>query len=196
MIRGNQDVDYANLHYHFAPVAFEYDDRKIILSQGFGIHIDVCRPKSRGAVTLATADPTAKPNIRFNYLSAPGDMQQMIEGFQKARDLVSQRAFDAFRDIEIEPGRHVKTRNEIETWIRQNVGTDFHPCGTCAMGHGEHAVVDPSFCVRGVENLRVVDASVFPMITSANLNAPTQMVAARAADIIMGNRQRDPIYSQ
>lgn len=194
MIRGNQDVDYANLHYHFAPVAFEYDDRKITLSQGFGIHIDVCRPTSRGSVTLANADPTAKPRIRFNYLSEPDDMTQMVEGFKKTRDLVSQRAFDAFRDVEIEPGPHVKTDGEIEAWIRQSVGTDFHPCGTCAMGHGDRAVVDPFFRVRGVENLRVVDASVFPMITSANLNAPTQMVAARAADIILGNRQRDPIH--
>lgn len=196
MIRGNQDVEYANLHYHFAPVAFEYDDRKITLSQGFGIHIDVSRPRSRGSVTLASADPTVKPDIRFNYLSEPDDMQQLVEGLQKARDLVSQRAFDAFRDIEIEPGPDVQTRSEIEDWIRRNVGTDFHPCGTCAMGNGEFAVVDPSFRVRGVENLRVVDASVFPMITSANLNAPTQMVAARAADIIMGNPQRDPINTR
>lgn len=194
IIRGNQDVDFANLHYHFAPVAFEYDDRKITLSQGFGIHIDVSRPQSRGAVSLRNTDPTAKPNIRFNYLSAPGDLQQLIEGIDKARDLVAQRAFDELRGHELDPGPQVRTRDEIAAWIRQNVGTDFHPCGTCAMGHGEAAVVDASFRVRGVENLRVVDASVFPMITSANLNAPTQMVAARAADIIAGTAPLEPIY--
>jgi choline dehydrogenase len=192
MMRGNPDVDFANLHTHFAPVAFEYEGRKITLSQGFGIHVDVSRPSSRGAVALQSADPHAKPSIRFNYLSAPGDMQQMIEGVARVRDLVAQRAFDAFRDIELDPGPSVRTEAEVEAWIRQTVGTDFHPCGTCAMGHSEASVVDPSFRVRGVDRLRVVDASVFPMIPSANLNAPTQMLAARAADIIAGKPRLDP----
>ncbi len=192
MVRGNDTVDYANLHYHFAPVAFDYDDRKITLSQGFGIHVDVSRPRSRGTVSLRSSDPAAKPKILFNYLSVPNDMQQLVDGVEKARDLVAQRAFDPFRDEEIDPGSDVKTRSEIENWIRGNVGTDFHPCGTCAMGNSEDSVVGPDFCVRGIERLRVVDASVFPMITSANLNAPTQMLAARAADIILGKPQLAP----
>lgn len=186
MVRGNADVDCANLHYHFAPVAFEYTDRAITLSQGFGIHVDLCRPQSRGAVTLRSADPAAKPNITFNYLSYADEMNQMIEGVERTWDLVAQSAFDEFRDATIDPGPDVRSKADIEDWIRQNVGTDFHPCGTCAMGHDEGSVVDPEFKVRGVEGLRVVDASVFPMIPSANLNAPTQMVAARAADIIRG----------
>lgn len=193
LIRSNPDVDFANLHTHFAPIAFEYEGRKIILSQGFGIHIDVCRPTSRGAVTLQSADPLVKPHIRFNYLADPSDMQQMVDGVARIRELVSERAFDDFRDVEIDPGPNVRATAEIEAWIRQNVGTDFHPSGTCKMGQNGMSVVDPSFRVRGVERLRVVDASVFPMIPSANLNAPTQMVAARAADIIAERDQLDPI---
>lgn len=194
LIRGNSDGGVANLHTHFAPIAFEYEGPKIRLSQGFGIHIDVCRPTSRGAVTLENADPWAQPNIRFNYLSSPSDMQQMVEGVIRTRELVAERAFDAFRGIELDPGPTVQTPQEIEAWIRQNVGTDFHPSGTCAMGHSAASVVDPTFKVRGIDRLRVVDASVFPMIPSANLNAPTQMLAARAADIIAKAPKLDPVY--
>jgi choline dehydrogenase len=193
LIRSNADVDYANLHTHFAPIAFEYDGQKIRLSQGFGVHVDVCRPKSRGTVTLQSPNPQAKPNIRFNYLQEQSDMQQMVEGVMRTRDLVATSAFDDFRDVELEPGPSVRTKAEIAAWIRQNVATDFHPCGTCAMGHTQASVVDPSFRVKGIERLRVIDASVFPMIPSANLNAPTQMIAARAADLIAGNAQLEPI---
>ncbi len=195
MIRGSDAVDYANLHYHFAPVAFDYDAHKITLSQGFGIHVDVCRPQSRGSVSLTSSDPAAKPKIRFNYLSHPDDMRQMIDGVHRTRDLVAQSAFDMFRDAAIDPGPDIASDADIERWIRHTVGTDFHPCGTCAMGHDDQAVVGPDFRVRGVDGLRVVDASVFPMIPSANLNAPTQMVAARAADIIRGAPQRPPIVT-
>jgi choline dehydrogenase len=193
MIRGNADVDFANLHTHFAPIAFEYDGPKIRLSLGFGIHVDVCRPKSRGAVTLKSENPQAPPNIRFNYLQAQSDLQQMVEGVMRARELVATRAFDDFRDVELDPGPSIRTETEIAAWIRQNVATDFHPCGTCALGHTQNSVVDPSFRVKGIERLRVVDASVFPMIPSANLNAPTQMIAARAADLIAGKAQLNPI---
>ena len=193
LFRGNDDVDFANLQYHFAPVAFDYVGRKITLSQGFGFHIDLLRPQSRGSVRLASANPGDAPRIRFNYLSCPGEIAQLVDGVERTRDLVSQRAFDAFRDRECDPGPDLKTRADIANWIRQNVGTDFHPCGTCAMGHGGAAVVDPAFRVHGLRGLRVVDASAFPMITSANLNAPTQMLAARAADFITGTPQLEPI---
>ncbi len=195
LIRGNADVQQANLQYHFAPVAFKYSDRKITLSQGFGFHIDLSRPTSRGAVTLRDADPTQAPMMRFNYLSDPNEVDQMVDGVLRTRDLVAQSAFDEFRDAEITPGSEMSTRKDIAQWIKHNVETDFHPCGTCAMGHDEMAVVDDAFRVRGVDGLRVVDASVFPTIPSANLNAPTQMVAARAADVIAGRPQRAPMHT-
>ena len=193
MIRSRPDVDYADLHTHFAPVAFEYDGPKIRLSQGFGLHVDVCRPKSRGAITLRSANPADQPHIRFNYFSDPDDMRTMVDGVERARELLAQNAFDDFRDVELEPGPDVRTRADIEAWIRRAVGTDFHPSGTCAMGHSVMSVVDPSFRVHGIGQLRIVDASVFPTIPSTNLNAPTQMIAARAADAITGRTPLDPI---
>jgi choline dehydrogenase len=194
MVKGSHDVDVANLHYHFAPVAFHYDDRKITLSQGFDIHVDLCRPTSRGAITLSSSNPLDPPKIHFNYLSHHDEVQDLVDAVISTRELVSQNAFDIFRGAELDPGPDVRTRPEIESWIRQTIGTDFHPSGTCAMGHGPQSVVGPDFRVRGIDGLRVVDASVFPMIPSANLNAPTQMLASRAADEIACRPQRDPIF--
>ena len=193
LIRSNDQVPYPNLQYHFGPVDFEYTGNKISLSQGFGIHIDQLRPRSRGSVSLRSSDPADPPVMRFNYLTDPNDLGDLVEGVQKCRDLINQPAFDGLRGEEIAPGPQARTPKEIEAWIRTALGTDFHPCGTCAMGHAEMAVVDDRFRVRGVSNLRVVDASIFPRITSANLNAPTQMIAARAADFIARQPQLDPV---
>lgn len=193
LIRGNADVAYPNLQYHFGPVGFEYDGPKITLMQAFACHIDQLRPRSRGMLRLTSSDPAHKPALHFNYLSDPGDLQELVEGVHRLRDLFSQSAFDPYRDTELEPGPDVKTDAQIRDWIRANVTTDFHPCGTCRMGHGADAVVDDRFRVHGMEGLRVVDASVMPRVISANLNAPTQMVAARAADYITGTPQLDPV---
>lgn len=192
LIRGNDDVAYPNLQYHMGPVGFEYTDTKITLMQAFAIHVDQLRPRSRGRLTLRSSDPEMHPHLAFNYLRDPGDMRELVEGVHKVRDLVAQSAFDELRGAEMIPGAHVRTDAEIEAWIRTEVTTDFHPCGTCRMGVGEDAVVDPEFRVHGIEGLRVVDASTMPMITSANLNAPTQMMAARAADFIAGRAQKAP----
>ena len=196
LIRGNDDVAYANLLYHFGPVGFEYDGDKISLNQAFAVHVDVSRPRSRGALTLCSNDPMAKPLMQFNYLSDPTDMQEMVEGVHKARDLVSQRAFASLCGQELGTSRDAKTDDDIRAWIRSACETDFHPSGTCRMGHGSDAVVDDRFRVHGIEGLRVVDASVIPRITSANLNAPVQMIAARAADYIAGKPQLAPIYAE
>ncbi len=193
LIRGNDQVPYANLQYHFGPVGFEYTNNRISLSQAFAIHIDVLRPRSRGQITLKSADPKVHPNLRFNYFQDQGDLLEMVEGVKKARDLVAQNAFDGLRGVAIDPGPEVQSDEDIAAWVKANVETDFHPSGTCAMGHGEMAVVDDQFRVRGIDGLRVVDASTMPMITSANLNAPTQMMAARAADYITGTPQLAPL---
>lgn len=193
LIRGAERFDYPNLQYHFGPIGFEYVDGRIALRQAFAIHVDQLRPRSRGALTLASADPTAKPKLRFNYLSDQEDMREMIEGVAKTRDLVAQPAFDALRGAPIDPGPEVGDDRAVEAWIRASTTTDFHPCGTCRMGADETAVVDGEFRVRGVAGLRVVDASVMPRVVSANLNAPTQMMAARAADFIAERPQKAPI---
>ena len=193
LIQSNDSMDYANLQYHFGPVGFEYVNGKITLNQAFAIHVDLLRPRASGHVKLTSADPAAKPAITFNYLSHGEDVQQLVQGVQKTRDLVSQPAFNGLRGAEITPGPSIQTDDDIANWIRANVETDFHPCGTCRMGSGDDTVVDPEFRVHGVDGLRVVDASVFPRITSANLNAPTQMIAARAADYIAGQPQKPPL---
>ncbi len=192
LIRGNADVLYPNLQYHFGPVAFEYNGNDISLMQGFAMHVDQQRPRSRGRITLASADPQDKPKMAFEYLSDPHDLRELIEGVHKARDLVSQATFDELRGAEMIPGPDVRSDAEIADWIKTAVTTEFHPCGTCRMGEGEDCVVDPQFRVHGVDGLWVVDASVMPRITSANLNAPTQMMAARAADFIAGRDQKTP----
>ena len=189
LIRGNDSVPYPNLQYHFGPVGFEYTGDRISLSQGFAIHIDQLRPKSRGYIKLASRNPDDAPLMTFNYLSEQSDLDELIEGVAKCRELIAQPAFDAFRGKELAPGLNTKTAEDIASWVRSAVATDFHPCGTCAMGSAEMSVVDDRFRVHGIEGLRVVDASIMPRITSANLNAPTQMIAARAADYITGTPQ-------
>ncbi|MDH3666882.1 MAG: choline dehydrogenase [Paracoccaceae bacterium] len=196
LVRGNDQVAFPNLQYHFGPVGFEYHGNRIELKQAFALHVDLLRPRSTGRITLACADPAAKPVQRFNYLTDAQDMRQMVEGLKLARDLIAQSAFDGFRGAEMDPGPDVRTDAEIEAAIRAMTTTDFHPCGTCRMGIGPDAVVDGECRVRGIEGLRVVDGSVMPRIISANLNAPIQMIAARAADFILGRPQLPPIEAR
>ena len=196
LIKSDRDVRYPNLQYHFGPVGFEYVDGEISLMQAFACHIDQLRPRSVGRLTLASGDPNDHPKLAFNYLSDANDLGELVEGVHRARDLFSQKAFDGLRGAEIDPGTGVKTDTEIADWVRANVTTDFHPCGTCRMGHDAQAVVDDRFRVHGIEGLRVVDASVMPRVISANLNGPTQMIAARAADYITGVPQLEPIKAR
>lgn len=196
LIRSNEHVPYPNLQYHFGPVGFEYVGNEIKLRQAFAIHVDQLRPRSRGSIELKSPDPTEKPAMHFNYMTEPDDLREMVEGVHKTRDLVAQSAFDAFRGAELEPGPETRTDADIEAWIRKTAATDYHPSCTCAMGAGPNAVVDAQMRVQGVEALRVVDASIMPRITSANLNAPTQMIAARAADYILSREQLRPIEAR
>ena len=192
LIRGNHQVTYPNLQYHFGPVGFEYNEGDIKLLQAFAIHVDQLRPRSMGSVWLKSGNPYDKPAMHFEYLADPGDLDELVEGVHKTRELVAQQAFDDLRGVELVPGPQVGSDAEIRDWIRSAVTTDFHPCGTCRMGHGADAVVDDEMRVYGVEGLRVVDASIIPQIMSGNLNAPTQMIASRAADYISGAPQLAP----
>jgi choline dehydrogenase len=196
LIRGNDQVAFPNLQYHFGPVGFEYNGRAITLRQAFAIHVDQLRPASSGTVTLVSARPNDKALMHFNYFAVQSDLHEMVEGVHKARELVAQSAFDGLRGAEIKPGPQVRSDTDIRQWVRSAASTDFHPCGTCRMGHGSDAVVDDHFRVRGINGLRVVDASVMPRIVSGNLNAPTQMIAARAADYIAGKPQCTPVVAR
>jgi choline dehydrogenase len=193
LIKSSPNAAYPDIQYHFGPVGFEFNNDKISVLQAFAIHVDQLRPRSRGQVTLKSGNPLEKPLMTFNYLQEPKDLAEMVGGFKKARELISQPAFDEFRGVELIPGPHVKSDADIVQFIRGAAETDYHPSCTCAMGNGEMAVVDERMKVRGIKNLRVVDASVMPQIVSGNLNAPTQMIASRAADMILGKAQLRPI---
>ena len=193
LIKSSPSLAYPDIQYHFGPVGIEYNDDKISLLQAFSIHVDHLRPRSRGQVTLKSANPLEKPLMTFNYFQDSEDLADMVNGFKKARELISQPAFDEFRGVELIPGPQVQSEADIEQFIRDAAETDYHPSCTCAMGDGEMAVVDDQMKVHGIKNLRVVDASVMPQIISGNLNAPTQMIAARAADMILGKEQLRPI---
>ncbi len=191
LVRGNADVPYPNLQYHFAPVGFDYVGDEIRLDQAFSIHLDLLRQESRGHIALNSNSPHEKPALHFNFLATENDRRQLIEGVKLIRDLIAQPAFDDYRGREKEPGPDA----DIEAWIRASAETDFHPCCTCSMGTDAMAVVDGELKVRGMEGLRVVDASVMPQIISANLDAPTQMIAERAADFIKGVEQLAPFHA-
>ena len=195
LIRGNPGVAYPNLQYHFAPISARYEGGKILLSQGFTLQVDQLRPASRGRVTLNSANPADRPLACFNYLAEESDLHELVEGFRRMQELVMQPAFIASRGERSEPLPEVKSDREIEDWIRATASTDFHPSCSCPMGDGDNAVVDREMKVHGLDGLRVVDASVMPEIVSGNLNAPTQMIAARAADFILGKAQLEPEFA-
>lgn len=196
LVFGNHDEPQPNLQYHFAPVGFNYEGDKLKLNQAFVIHVDQLRPTSRGRIDLKSANPFDKPALHFNYLETEHDRRELIEGIKVARDLIRQPAFDHLRGTELLPGKQVTSDADILEFIRNATETDYHPCATCRMGNDVMAVVDSELRVHGIAGLRVVDASVMPEIISANLNAPTQMIAARAADFILGNPQLDPIKAR
>jgi choline dehydrogenase-like flavoprotein len=156
-----------------------YDD-------GFGVRPVVLHPDSRGEVRLRSADPTAPAHIALNLLSARGDLVTLREAVRRTREIAAQSALDQFRGEELAPGPRVRTDAEIDAWIRSNVVTALHPAGTCAIGPREGDVLDPQLRVRGIERLRVVDASAMPDLPTAHLNACVLMMAEKAADVIRG----------
>jgi choline dehydrogenase len=155
---------------------------------GFSLHLCQLRPESRGSIGLRSADPAADPVIRANYLATPEDRRVMRECVAIGRDVASQAALDPYRDAELAPGPGVRTDEEVDAWVRAAAETIYHPVGTCRMGaDGDNqAVVGADLRVRGLDGLRVVDASVMPSLVSSNTNAPTIMIAEKAADMIRG----------
>jgi 4-pyridoxate dehydrogenase len=159
---------------------------KSAYTDGFGIRPTLLRPESRGEVRLRSADPRAKPQIRFNLLAEPRDIERLREGFRRARELAGETALDPYRGDETSPGAKVQSDSEIDAWIRATSVTAHHPAGTCAMGNQDDYVLDPQLRVRGILNLRVVDASAMPDPVSAHINATVMMIAEKVADLIRG----------
>jgi choline dehydrogenase len=175
-------------------MAVAYDGSTLAQEHGFQAHVGPMRSKSRGWVRLASANPRDKPRILFNYLSHPDDWAEMRACVRLTREIFAQSSFDRYRGREIQPGAGVQTDGQIDAFIRAKVESAYHPSCSCKMGgaHDALAVVDPEARVYGVEGLRVVDSSIMPSVTTGNLNAPTIMLAEKAADHILGSRLLAP----
>ena len=192
-VRSNDEVAYPNLMFHFLPIAIRYDGSAPAGGHGYQVHIGPMYSDSRGSVKLASADPFAKPALRFNYLSTETDRREWTEAIRIARHILTQPAFAAFNDGELSPGPSVSIDEEILAWVARDAETALHPSCTCAMGTGPLSVTDPSSLrVHGVDGLRVVDASVMPYVTNGNIYAPVMMTAEKAADLVMGNTPLPP----
>ncbi|WP_276261430.1 GMC family oxidoreductase [Haloglomus litoreum] len=179
------DLDAPDLQFHFAPGyymrhGFDNPDE----GRGFSIGTTQLRPKSRGEIRLASADPFDDPVIDPNYLDEEADMDALVEGIRRAREIVQAEPFDEVRGDEVWPGEDRTTDEELAEHVRETSHTVYHPVGTCRMGSGDDAVVDDELRVHGVDGLRVVDASIMPTLTGGNTNAPTIAIAERAADLI------------
>ena len=187
-IRSKAGVRYPDIQYHFLPLAISYDGRALATEHGMQAHVGPMRSRSRGWVRLASADAAAPPRIKFNYMSDAQDWADMRACVRLTRDIFGQAAFEAYRGREIQPGAEVTSDAAIDAFIREKVESAYHPTGTCRMGSPDDAmcVVDPDLRVIGVDGLRIVDSSVMPVITNGNLNAPTIMLAEKAADAIRG----------
>jgi choline dehydrogenase len=186
-IRSKPGVEWPDIQYHFLPAAMRYDGRSAFAGHGFQVHVGHNKPKSRGSVTIQSANPEQPPQILFNYLQHKDDIEGFRACVRLTRDIIEQSAFDDYRDEEIQPGKHIQTDEEIDAFVRQAVESAYHPSCSCKMGEDDMAVVNSNTQVHGIESLRVVDSSIFPTVPNGNLNAPTIMVAEKAADIILGN---------
>jgi len=193
-IRSKANVEWPDLQYHFLPAAMRYDGKEAFAGHGFQVHIGHNKPKSRGFVKTISADAKVQPQIRFNYLEHEDDREGFRACVRLTREIIHQSALDDYRGEEIQPGIDVKSDDEIDAFIRQFSESAYHPSCSCKMGSDEMAVVDSETKVHGIEGLRVVDSSIFPTIPNGNLNAPTIMVAERAADIIRGIETLTPSH--
>jgi len=197
-IRAAAGVEYPDIQYHFLPMAIRYDGKAAAEGHGFQAHVGPMRSPSRGAVTLATPDPAAPPEIRFNYMSHASDWRDFRRAIRLTREIFAQAAFKPYAGVEIQPGAALKSDAELDGFVRDHAESAFHPCGTCKMGAPDDplAVVDPQCRVIGVQGLRVADSSIFPRITNGNLNGPSIMVGEKASDHILGRAPLAPLDMQ
>ena len=185
-IRTRAGVAWPDIQYHFLPGAVRYDGNAAFDGHGFQVHVGPNKPESRGHVHIRSRDIREAPEIVFNYLATEKDREDWRICLRLTREILNQPALDGFRGAEIQPAIDLTDDKAVDAWVRDNVETAYHPSCSCRMGGADDAlaVVDASCRVRGVTGLRVVDSSVFPSIPNGNLNAPTIMVAERAAALI------------
>ncbi|SDO17596.1 choline dehydrogenase [Alkalicoccus daliensis] len=195
-VRSNETVDYPNLMFHFLPLAVRYDGQKAEEKHGFQVHVGPMYSDARGSLKIRSKNPKEHPSMVYNYLSTEQDRREWIEAVRISREIMSQPAMAPYNSGEISPGPSVQTDEEILDWVAKDAETALHPSCTAKMGPASDpmAVVDPkTMKVHGLENVRVVDASVMPYVTNGNIHAPVLMLAEKAADLILGRKPLDPI---
>ena len=192
-IRSNDEVGWPNLMFHFLPLAIRYDGSSPAGGHGYQVHVGPMFSDVRGELKIVSSDASVKPSMVFNYLSTENDKREWVEAVRHARHILTQPAFEPYNAGELSPGPSVETDEEILDWVARDAETALHPSGTAKMGTDDMAVVDPATMrVHGTEGLRVVDASVMPIITNGNIYAPVMMIAERAADLIRGRTPLPP----
>jgi choline dehydrogenase len=191
-LKSRPDLETPDLQFHFiAALMFDHTRRQAD-RHGFMAHVCQLRPQSRGFISIKSSDPLVAPLIQPNYLEAEEDLRALREGVKIAREIFAQEAFDPYRGPELMPGAHVRSDEQIDSFVRKTAETIYHPVGSAKMGEDSDAVVDPHLRVYGVDGLRVVDASVMPTLVSGNTNAPTMMIAEKASDMILGRNPLPP----
>ena len=192
-VRSNDEVGWPNLMFHFLPLAIRYDGTSPASGHGYQVHVGPMFSDVRGELKIVSTDPRAHPSLRFNYLSTANDRREWLEAVRTARHILTQPAFEAFNAGELSPGPAVQTDEQILDWVARDAETALHPSCSARMGTDPMSVVDPgSMRVHGLTGLRVVDASVMPIITNGNIYAPVMMIAEKAADLIRGNTPLPP----
>jgi choline dehydrogenase len=177
-----------DVQLHFVPAQLDDHGRNRLPGHGFTIHACVLRPRSRGTLTLRSNRPGEPPCIHARYLTDPHDLNVLLEAVRLSRQIMHAGPFKPYRGPEVFPGEQVLTPQAIEDVVRRKAETIYHPVGTCRMGNDDASVVDAQLRVRGVEALRVIDASVMPRLIGGNTNAPTIMIAEKAADSVLNER--------
>lgn len=191
-IKSSPELEAPDLQLHLFNAPFSNHGRTVLRRHAFGLHLCALRPESRGHIALRSSNPADAPVIAPNSLSAEKDLRTLREAVKIARKIVAQPAFDAYRGQELNPGPNVVSDADIDDFIRRTAITIYHPVGTAKMGNDRLAVVDSALRVRGVQGLRVVDASVMPTLVGGNTNAPTIMIAEKASDLILGKAPLPP----
>lgn len=194
-IRSSEKFDYPNIQYHCLPIAVRYDGTSAVEAHGFQMHMGSMRSLSRGHIKLDKSnpkDPNKAPEIQFNYMSDASDWQEFRDGIRITREIFQQKALSEYTGKEISPSFAAQSDSELDEFVRKEAETAYHPCGTCAMGDDEQSVTDSQGRVHGVQNLRVVDASLMPQIITGNLNATVIMMAEKIADKIRNKPALEP----
>ena len=192
-IRSDVGVEHPDLQYHFFPMAVRYDGKSPTAAHGFQAHVGPMRSQSKGFVELDPSNPSHAPRVVFNYMSNPQDWKEFRSAIRLTREIFSQNALADYAGAELSPGKKIQSDDEIDAFVRGAVESAYHPCGTCKMGSDNMSVVDGNCRLIGFDGLTIADSSIIPSIVSGNLNAPTIMIAEKAADLISG---KEPLQAE